>query len=168
MGYHGEVRIVCPSCAAAYDVADAALAPGRAVRCARCGVEWAPVAAIEQPEAPIVRPAQIGAAQEPTASPVPNEPVPLGPASADGVAEPAAAVRARFPALPDTKLLSAWLASLLLLLLLAWGAYAGRAGIMAAWPASQRLYGALGLAAPSHPAPIPSQKGPPQKGLSKR
>lgn len=152
MGYHGEVRIVCPSCAAAYDVADAALAPGRAVRCARCGVEWAPVAAIEPPQAPIAAPlpAQTDTAQEPVAPPVPDQPVPLGPAAANRVAKAAAAIQARIPALRDTKLLAAWLASLLLLLLFAWAAYAGRAGIMAAWPPSQRLYGALGLTAPSH------------------
>lgn len=153
MRYHGEVRIVCPSCAAAYDVAEAALAPGRAVRCARCGVEWAPVAAVEQPDPPIAVP------------PAPSDPIQdesAHPASPGGTAEPVARNRMALPAPPDTKLLAAWLASVLLLLLLAWGAYAGRASIMAAWPPSERLYRALGVAVP-HPAPAA-----PQNGLSKR
>jgi hypothetical protein len=39
----------------------------------------------------------------------------------------------------------AWAASVLILVLLAWAAYGWRAEIMHAWPASERLYAALGL-----------------------
>ena len=42
--------------------------------------------------------------------------------------------------------LAAWGASVVLLILLAAAAYAWRAPIMEAWPPSQRLYAALGLA----------------------
>jgi predicted Zn finger-like uncharacterized protein len=45
-----------------------------------------------------------------------------------------------------TLLRLAWAASLLALVLLAWAAYGWRAEIMQAWPASEWLYGALGLA----------------------
>lgn len=44
-----------------------------------------------------------------------------------------------------TLLRLAWAASVLILVLLAWAAYGWRAEIMHAWPASERLYGALGL-----------------------
>ena len=157
MGYHGEVRIVCPSCAAAYDVADAALAPGRAVRCARCGVEWAPLPAAEPIETVVARtpPAEPAPAPDAVASAVADERIPLGQAVPDSspAIEPP---RVRFKQRPDRKLLGAWIASVLVLLVLAWGAYAGRAGIMRSWPPSIRLYSAAGLAAPS------------QNGLSKR
>ncbi len=36
------MRIVCPTCEATYNVPDAALSPGRPVRCARCGNNWVP------------------------------------------------------------------------------------------------------------------------------
>ena len=36
------MRIVCPTCEATYNVPDAALSPGRPVRCARCGNNWIP------------------------------------------------------------------------------------------------------------------------------
>ena len=44
-----------------------------------------------------------------------------------------------------TLLRLAWAASVLILVLLAWAAYGWRAEIMHAWPASERLYAALGL-----------------------
>jgi hypothetical protein len=40
----------------------------------------------------------------------------------------------------------AWLASLIALALLIWGAYAGRTAVMQLWPPSARVYSALGLA----------------------
>ncbi|MFC7608495.1 MJ0042-type zinc finger domain-containing protein [Teichococcus aestuarii] len=39
------MRLECPACAAAYDVPDALLAPGRAVRCVRCAQSWVPLPA---------------------------------------------------------------------------------------------------------------------------
>jgi hypothetical protein len=41
--------------------------------------------------------------------------------------------------------LAGWVASFMLLAALAWAAYAWRAGIMHAWPASERAYALLGL-----------------------
>ncbi len=77
--------------------------------------------------------------------PMPDERIPLGQASASSMTEAAPTLRSRWP---DTTLLAAWLASVLLLLLLTLGAYAGRKDIMAAWPPSARLYHALGAAPP--------------------
>lgn len=42
----------------------------------------------------------------------------------------------------------AWAASLLVLALLVWAAFAWRGDIMQAWPPSTRVYAALGLASP--------------------
>lgn len=45
------MRIVCPGCEAAYEVPEAMLSPGRAVRCARCGRDWVPLPEEERPAA---------------------------------------------------------------------------------------------------------------------
>ncbi|MCI0754489.1 zinc-ribbon domain-containing protein [Teichococcus vastitatis] len=67
------MRIQCPDCAAAYEVPDTMLVPGRAVRCTRCGTRWQPMAAA-------------GPAASPAAEPPPDtEPmVESPPAVADG------------------------------------------------------------------------------------
>ena len=44
------MRIVCPACAASYDVPDALLGEGRSVRCVRCLREWQPA----HPATPVV------------------------------------------------------------------------------------------------------------------
>jgi hypothetical protein len=46
-------------------------------------------------------------------------------------------------------LAAAWLASIAVVLLLAWAAYAWRVEVMAVWPPSIRLYSMLGLAFPN-------------------
>ena len=55
---HAAMRIACPSCSAAYDLPEEQLAAGRAVRCARCGAKWTPVAQAQPALAatPIVAP----------------------------------------------------------------------------------------------------------------
>ena len=148
------MRIVCPSCAATYDVPDAAVTPGRVVRCARCGTEWAPQPAGEAPPAP-----------EPPARSLPERviEIPAAPAAemspntaADAVLDADLRMPLGSPSTtpagprgPGSRRaaapLAAWLASLVLLVALAAAAYAWRAPIMAAWPPSERLYGALGL-----------------------
>ena len=54
--------------------------------------------------------------------------------------------------------IAAWIASLVLLALLVDAAYIWRAQIMAAWPPSERLYAALGLAHPANNAAPPITK----------
>ena len=129
------MRIVCPSCAAEYDVADRALAPGRATRCARCGTEWKPLGAA--PEPPPIQPSPPPPSRF---SPPPAPVLPHEESRPRFIEAPPARLRRKLP----TATL-AWAASLIVLAALAWGAYAGRTGIVAAWPPSIRVYHALGL-----------------------
>jgi predicted Zn finger-like uncharacterized protein len=87
----------------------------------------------------------------PTPGPAPA-PAPPTARDEEPVAEPAltASVGEALVAEPSarregTLLRLAWAASLLILILLAWAAYGWRTEIMHAWPASERLYAALGL-----------------------
>jgi predicted Zn finger-like uncharacterized protein len=169
------MRIVCPACSATYEVPDALLGAARPVRCARCGQEWLPEAAAEPtpahahpsdarrelpaggsfverigelPESAtglsvsVVEPPS-RQAPEPVAAPAPDEEL---------VAEPPLTASAEQALIvePSTRregtlLRLAWAASVLVLVLLVWAAYGWRAEIMHAWPASERLYAALGL-----------------------
>jgi len=136
------MRLLCPACATAYDAPDAAMTPGRVVRCARCGHEWAPV--------------NMPAAPEPAAAPMrPVEavppPRPAGPAGGGARLVPPAPARRR----AGGGAWLAWIASLVLLGAIAWGLVAWREQVMAAWPPSQRAYAALGLTPASTPAPAP-------------
>jgi predicted Zn finger-like uncharacterized protein len=162
------MRIACPNCAATYEVPDKLLAAGpRPLRCARCRHEWqatpadaaggtAPEAAQPVPAGgppperfpPMPAPAAAPTAPEVVADePPPQRPppargprqhTPIDPLPA-GEAEPGED-RARRIAL------AAWAASILLLLGLAAGAVVWRQQIMAAWPPSERVFVALGLA----------------------
>ncbi|HST73964.1 MAG TPA: zinc-ribbon domain-containing protein [Acetobacteraceae bacterium] len=168
------MRIVCPACSAAYEVPAALLGTPRPVRCARCGSEWLPEAAAEPgsaeahptealrepPGGSVVE--RLGELPEsatglsvsvvdppsrPAPEPVPptireeeppDEPALTASAEQSLVAEPA-------PRREGTLLRLAWAASVLILVLLVWAAYGWRTEIMHAWPASERLYAALGL-----------------------
>jgi predicted Zn finger-like uncharacterized protein len=129
------MQIVCPACAAAYEVPMTLLKPGKAVRCARCAGEWVPSAAASDVSMDAL--AQTASAATPASEFVsevnrsprrPPTPRPL-------------------PARRNMALRIAWAASVVVVLLLAWGAYAERTVIMQAWPPSIRLYAALGLTA---------------------
>jgi predicted Zn finger-like uncharacterized protein len=124
------MRLVCPSCHAAYDVPDDRLGAGvRRLRCACCAQEWT-----FEPPAPPARPP-------------PPPPPPRAPA-APLVAEPRIAPPPSFP--PDEAVppagghaWAAWTASILLLAGLAVAAVHFRAEITQLWPPSQRLYALL-------------------------
>jgi predicted Zn finger-like uncharacterized protein len=140
------MRIVCPSCRAAYEVPDTLLAGGKAVRCAKCGAEWTPPsvtpASPPQPPPPAAPPeeAEAPARIEPRLSA-------FRPRSVDSLDD------ARPPPRDDEiefaprrrGALIAWLLSLLVLAALIWAAFAFRGAVMGAWPPSTRLYAALGL-----------------------
>jgi predicted Zn finger-like uncharacterized protein len=151
------MRIVCPSCQAAYEVPERLLAGGKAVRCARCGAEWAPAPPTREPQPPPpARPQAAAHAAEREELP-PHEP------------ERAARVEPRLPGYRprsvDTEdddrppprddeieiaprsrgAVVAWVLSLLLLALLVWAAFAFRSVVMGAWPPSTRLFAAFGL-----------------------
>ena len=156
-----RMRIVCPSCSAAYDVADSLLTPGRTVRCTRCGKEW--VVLIEA-EAPLVQakppPAEVEAPLVEVAAPLVHEPAPEElSAEAPGERETESRRLTAMDRLAQPMALRssgraalrvAWAASVVIILWLLWGAYAWRADVMADWPPSVRLYSLLGLAAPQH------------------
>jgi len=150
------MRITCPACDAAYDVPDARMAGGRAVRCARCGSDWVPLADTAPPPQVLplpdpVLPADAAPSQTVQAASVAAVAVP----AATTLAFPAAMPPPTAPALPSSPapararpgppILLAWAASFLLLGFLVWAGIAWRAGIMHAWPPSERLYAALGL-----------------------
>ncbi|MFB9969956.1 MJ0042-type zinc finger domain-containing protein [Pseudoroseomonas cervicalis] len=148
------MRLECPDCAAAYEVKESLVVPGRLVRCVRCGHGWvplpAPPRALHRAEMPAVRPS-FGPVAETDAA-APPEPAPAPPR------QQAAAAR-RPPARPSTLLVPvptpasapppgaglAWLVSLLLLGAALWALWHWRGPIAAAWPPVQRLYNALGV-----------------------
>lgn len=150
MSYERRVRIVCPSCAAAYDLPEGALTPGRSVRCARCGTEWAPAAAAEVKPAAPPPPSPVAASAPPpevAERPPEMRPDPVVAPRAMPMAEPAFEVGRRPSAWRGSVLPAlAWIASLALVAAMIASAVAWRGPIMAAWPPSERLYAALGLA----------------------
>jgi predicted Zn finger-like uncharacterized protein len=123
------VLITSPACASTYDVPDALLKQGRAVRCSRCAGQWVP--------------ALDDAPPEPDLDPWPSEAPPqIGPSAMELLAaqQPQAAV--------NWRLRVAWLASVVVLGLMVAGGYIWRSELMSTWPPSTRLYATLGLAHP--------------------
>ena len=154
--------IKCPSCAAEYNV-PGPLAPGRAVRCARCGAQWAPVLDAAVLDTAVLEAPEPSATEAPTTQAVTAaESVPPStttpPRVSGGVTEPAKPVpmaplrrSRRSDRLP---LLLAWGGSVLVLVLLITAAAVWRTPVMRAWPPSERVFGALGLGDPgvtAHP-----------------
>ena len=148
------MRIVCPSCQAAYEVPEKLLSGApRKVRCARCGDAWVPeavvvaVPAVEEVLPPAPEP-------EPEPEPVPEPPAHVAPPPAPPLAAVVPLVADRLVREPDAPpprrgkpvlAAIAWAASLALLRGAGWAAVAWRAEIMAAWAPSQRLFTLLGL-----------------------
>ena len=142
------MRIVCPSCAATYEFADEMLARPRTVRCSRCAQEWVqdpiPAAPIEIAKATTDSVPETPAAPDPLQDePQANAPVPpLFPSSAGKTALPVAAASLSSPPQVAGRagLKLAWIASILLLAVLAFAAYRYRGEIQLAWPPSARLF----------------------------
>jgi predicted Zn finger-like uncharacterized protein len=139
------MRIACPSCSAAYDVPDPLVPPGRVVRCARCGSEWAPTG--PAPPEPEVEPA-------PPPEPEPESVVRRRAARVAETSPRQSAMDrlAAHPALPPSslRLRLAWAASVLLIVFCVAGASAWRAQIVESWPPSARMYAAFGM----HPGKV--------------
>jgi len=133
------MQIICPACAASYEVPMTLLKPGKAVRCARCAREWVP--------SPVVPEVVMGA--QPQAAPAAATAAASAPELASEVMRPLRRppMARPLPARPNVALRAAWVASVVVVLLLGWGAYAERTMIMQIWPPSVRLYAALGLSA---------------------
>jgi predicted Zn finger-like uncharacterized protein len=146
-----RMRIVCPSCQATYEVPDAAFAGGpRAVRCARCNTEWVPEApAVAAPTAPPTPEPEADEALEADTESPPfrQEPrltgyrQPILERDDDEIPPPQDFETAR----SRRGAIIGWVASLVLLAAIGWAAVSWRGQVMAAWPPSERVYGALGL-----------------------
>lgn len=157
--WNDRMRIVCPSCQAAYEVPDKLLSSGpRKVRCAKCGKDW--MAEAEAPAPPPVDAAPLPVPRPPEALPPEDEedlPPPPTMAAAPPDAPPVGPVvpRAEEKLVPEagdrpSRALAvvaglAWLASVGVLVAAGWAAVAFRADVMAAWAPSKRLYALLGL-----------------------
>ena len=144
------MRIVCPSCQAAYEVPDKLLSSAaRKVRCARCGDAWMPepIAAPGSVAAPgsIAAPDEAGRPAEPEPE---TKPAPLVAAVVPRVADRLVEDAAEPPPGRGPAVLAAvaWAASVALLAGAGWAAVAWRAEIMAVWAPSRRLFALLGLA----------------------
>lgn len=168
------MRIVCPECQAAYVVPDALIEPGKHVRCARCNAEWAPVPATAETAAvPLLR-APVRVESPPALSPpaetradLPPEPRPALQVPPHGSLRVTSAPPARravpLPRPPArrtgaTAAWVGWVLTVLVLAVLVWAAVTWRGTVMAGWPPSARVYGALGLGPPAAPAPAPAAK----------
>ena len=119
--------LTCPECATRYLIDPAALTPkGRMVRCAKCGESWRELPPADMPK-------QI----EFEAPPIRVRPIPRG---------------SNLPALQRRPKRSGsfagWAALLVVVLLLAGGAWYARAQIVALWPPAARLYAALDIPVP--------------------
>lgn len=146
------MRIVCPSCRAAYEVPETLLAGGKTVRCARCGNEWTPI------QVPPLPAAATPAPSFPEESPPPEE----EPEGRRHIEPRLSGYRTRnidtadderpLPRDDEIELaprrggaVVGWLISLAILALLLWAAFAFRDAVISAWPPSARLYAAFGL-----------------------
>ena len=112
------MRTVCPSCQAAYDVPTSVLDAGRTLRCARCATDFRP----NPPPAERVPPAALAVVSDK-----------LAPVMPDGRPRPRAAVMA------------GWVVSFMVLVAMGWSFMAWRVPIARVWPASERVYAALGF-----------------------
>ena len=132
------MRIVCPACAAAYDLADGHVTGGQAVRCARCSREWVPVTAGE-PD--VVSVPEAGPPLDRLIAADPMPPLPPAPiATVLKTLAPSVIHRANAFA-P----MAAWGLSVVVLIALGWAAVTWRTDVKQAWPPSTRLYAAIGL-----------------------
>lgn len=144
--------LTCPSCGTRYQTDGAKFkAPGRNVRCAKCGHVWfqaAPEAEIEVEPEPVLAP--VGPAPHPAAVAA-TEVVASTPGALDfGAAPPAEAPepaevvprRSRGAAVGQSV---AWAALVLLIGAIGWAAVQYRETIAGLWPQSASLYAAVGM-----------------------
>ncbi len=133
--------LTCPNCGTRYRAESASFAPpGRNVRCAKCGHVWFHAAA--EPEAAAPAAPLSAVAAEPARAPT------LGAIVTERKAAEAAPRRMAEEDEPRGSRLLPVLGVILVLLLLAalgWTAVQYRQTVVRLWPASERVYGAVGL-----------------------
>ena len=115
------MRIICPSCAAEYEVMASHLKPGRLVRCANCGGEWLPVHEVEEAAPP-------PAVMEP--EPEPFAPPPVVTAM-DRLAQTAPVQSA-----VSRALIGAWILAFVIMIGAATSVVVWRREVIRTWPAS--------------------------------
>lgn len=136
------MRIACPTCETTYEVPDALLKPGRAVRCTQCSLRWTPVVAVPAEEEPPLASEDTTDDAEPGA---PENAVPFVSAM-----DRLAAGQRRVAA---NGLLLAWIGSILLLLAAAGVTYVWRSSVVRAWPPAAWVLRADGSPA-KHAEPV--------------
>lgn len=158
------MRIICPGCESVYDVPDHLLASGpKRLRCAGCGLDFDTPAKPALPTVPVLPPSPPAAAAPSPALPaslvapppaIEPPPRPMPPPLSAQFSQPRLAV----PSAADDEgpsvglrvvTVLAWLLSLAVLGAGAWAGVTYRDKVMAAWPASERLYAALGMDRPA-------------------
>lgn len=127
------MRIVCPSCAAEYEVPASHLAPSRMVRCARCGGKWAAIAEAEELP-PVPGPAEAQAEHEPDHCGEQAEALPPMTAM-DRLAAPG-------PRPPrSASLIAAWVMTFIVVTAAVAATITWREWVVRAWPPSGRILG---------------------------
>lgn len=153
------MQVACPKCNARYLVPDDKIGPnGRRVRCVRCDEVWRTEAA-PAPEAEALQPGPASDANADSETPAPALPPHVEPPTRVNTTVRVDPVpRDRSPAPIEPKRKPAWLGWLvlgLLVLIVVVGFLLGAEKIQSVWPASSRIYGAIGMASESVP-PKPS------------
>ncbi len=141
--------VTCPTCATRYLVDPTALrATGRTVRCARCSATWhqAPPDDMPAPPAaePVTPPSMVGGGVESSMA-----------VGSIGEADPSLQrFRSQLPAIPEKRrrfsgVMIGWVALGLVLIIIVGGLAGFRTQVAAAWPATTRLYSAIGWPLPA-------------------
>jgi predicted Zn finger-like uncharacterized protein len=134
------MRIVCPSCVAAYDVPEPVLVARRTLRCTRCGSEF--VAAASPHPVPVPVPVPSTQAEPPeTTTRLPD----MHARDAQRLAPGPAAPAARTQKWRAATVLAGWALSGMLIAAGGWAGFAWRGAIMQAWPPATRIYAVLGI-----------------------
>lgn len=143
------MRIVCPNCAAEYEVPASRLAPQRKLRCSRCGGAWL-AADPPAPDAFDQDPLEFRAGPEDERETAPLTALP--PVTAmDRLT--AAARHAKAPA----SLTAAWIMTFIILIAAVGAMIAWREPLVRAWPAGGRILGRAEPVAVSPPPHAPAK-----------
>jgi predicted Zn finger-like uncharacterized protein len=143
------MRIVCPSCDAAYDVPESVLTTRTLLRCSRCASDFSPPG-LPQAPAPAAPEQTDHAPAEPE---IPIEsPPPMAPVSASlpAAEHQVAAMPQQATVLESrrTQILAAWAGSLMIIIAAIWLGISHRRSVMHAWPPSIRFYEVFGANPP--------------------
>jgi predicted Zn finger-like uncharacterized protein len=139
------MRVVCPSCEAAYDVPETVLTARPMLRCARCASDFRPPDLLQAPApapAAMAHETDVLVSQPP--APV-DSPEPVAPPSPPPPPPPALAPQPKIvPPAGRKRVLAAWAGSVVVIFAVLWLGISHRGAVMRAWPPSVRLYALFG------------------------